>query len=189
MTAINQRKNRVFLISALAGVGFIIYSLLTPFLVQIIRYVFRNEYSGNHAVNSFWFSYFSWQRWFEDVNVTAFFLSWFFIFLVLLPYTIFYLRSGLRNYHFIFKCLIFFLFIIGAGLLIVSWGFITEFLLVHNYPQKILLLLVVSGTLCPMINYVLNGYSIPTLLFELSTSIDILSSSGKIFLVSVLCGI
>jgi hypothetical protein len=158
MTAINQRRNRVFLISGLAVVGFVIYSLLTPLLVQIIQFLFRNEDAGNQAINSPGFSYFSWQRWFEDVNVTAFFFSWFFILLVLLPYSVFYLRSRLRNYHPFLKYLLFFLFMIAAGLLIVPWGFITEFFLQQNYPQKVLLLLVVTLMVCPMVNYILNKH-------------------------------
>lgn len=158
MTAINQRRNFVFLVSGLAGIGFLIYSLLTPFLVQLIRFLFRDEDSTNYAINSAEFSYFSWQRWFEDVNVTAFFFSWFFILLVLLPYTIFYIGSRVHRYHSLLKFLLFFLFMIAAGLLVVPWGFITEFFLQKNYPQKVLLLFMVSILICPTVNYILDKY-------------------------------
>ena len=144
----------------LVSISLLLYSLIVPFLVQLIRFLFRSEEKNNYAIISPNYSYFSWQRWFEDVNVTAFFFSWFFILLVLLPYTILYLRSIVGGMNFTVKFVIFLTFMIVAGLMIVPWGFITEFFLRGNYPQKIILLSLISLIVCPIVNTVLDWYLI-----------------------------
>ena len=148
------------MIGKLLIIAFLIYSILTPFFVQIINYLFRNENSNNYAMNSPQHRYFDFQTWFQDVNVTAFFFSWFFIILVLFPYVIFYLGLKMPRLGFLCQFSLFLFLMLVAGLVIVPWGFVSEFFLLGRYPQKVILLVSLSVFICPMVISVINKHVI-----------------------------
>jgi len=157
MRAPKKNYRKTLLIIRLLVITFIVYSAATPLLVQTIYYVFRKQ-DVSYAMNYPGFSYFDVARWFQDANGTAFFFSWFFIIMVLFPYVINYIGLPLYKVNFIYKFLLFFSLMLIAGLFLVPWGFVTDFFLSGKYPQKVLLLFLLSVIVCPMVNFVLDEY-------------------------------
>ena len=151
-------KKKSLLIVSLFAITFIIYSAVTPLLVQIIYHFFYKQDTNNLGITTPQFADFSFSRWFQDANVTAFFFSWFFILFVLFPYFIFYKGTSLHRISYFYKFLFFFFLMLVAGLFFVPWGFVTEFFLRGKYPQKVVLLFSLSIIICPMINFVLDRY-------------------------------
>ena len=159
MTATSKKYKNILLAVNLFIIAFIIYSAVTPLIIEVIKYIFQKQ-NINYAMDYKNFNYFTFKWWFMDANGTAFFFSWSFIFLVMVPYIMCYKFSSLNELGFFYKFLFFFLLMSIAGLLLVPSAFVTNFFLIGKYPQKILLIFLLSLIMCPIINYVLEKYLI-----------------------------
>jgi len=157
MPSTNVKYKNSLLIICLLVITFIIYSAITPLLIEIIKYIFQKQ-NIDYARDYENFNYFTFRWWFMDANGTAFFFTWSFIFLVMFPYIMCYKFSSLNKLRFIHKFLFFFLLMLIAGLLLVPSAFVTNFFLTDKYPQKVLLLFSLSVIISPMVNFVLDRY-------------------------------
>jgi hypothetical protein len=141
-----------YLISRLLAITIIIVPLCAGFFIALVI-----ELCTPQVVNSFGdYFYLAW-------GFSLFGYAWTYLLWVLLPYSIIYIKTRLRFFPVVFKYILFYLLMVIMGIIAPEVSFIDLFeeslypgVLMSPHPRALFLYFLMSITLGPLMNFLLN---------------------------------